>query len=122
MKNRTKRYITLIEMMIVMFLIAMITGVVAYNYTSSLERGKAFKTEAGIEKLKTALALEVANGREFQGNLKDFLIDSPLVKNIDELSKDGWGEEYQVTPPADGESEFTISSKNLEAYKRKSRK
>ena len=31
-KSLKKRYITLIEIMIVMFLIALITGVIAYNY------------------------------------------------------------------------------------------
>ena len=58
MKCMKKRYITLVEMMIVMFLIAMITGVIAYNYTGSLEEGKAFKTKAGIQKIETILALE----------------------------------------------------------------
>lgn len=38
-----------------MFLIAMITGVIAYNYTGSLEEGKAFKTKAGIEKFIQSL-------------------------------------------------------------------
>ena len=32
---KKRRFITLVEMMIVMFLIAMITGVIAYNYTGN---------------------------------------------------------------------------------------
>ena len=46
-----RHFVTLIEMMIVMFLIMLITGVIAYNYRGSLDEGKAFKTRAGIEKV-----------------------------------------------------------------------
>ena len=47
--------------MIVMFLIALITGVIAYNYRGTLEEGKAFKTKAAMEKIETILSLEIAN-------------------------------------------------------------
>lgn len=96
-----KRFITLVEMMIVMFLIAMITGVIAYNYTGSLEEGKAFKTKAGIEKIHTVLDLYLATHPEDTGQIeskwKDILGHSQLVKNSRELEKDGWGNEYQVS-------------------------
>ena len=63
MKKIKRRYITLIEIMIVMFLIALITGVVAYNYRGSLDEGKAFKTRAAIDKLETILNLKVSENR-----------------------------------------------------------
>ncbi len=52
MKQYKRRYITLIEIMIVMFLIALITGVLAYNYRGSLDEGKAFKTKTGLAMLR----------------------------------------------------------------------
>ena len=52
--------------MIVMFLIALITGVIAYNYRGTLEEGKAFKTKAAMEKLETILSLEIANHPEVE--------------------------------------------------------
>ncbi|KIC70836.1 type II secretion system protein [Candidatus Protochlamydia amoebophila] len=106
-----KHFVTLVEMMIVMFLIAMITGVIAYNYTGSLDEGKAFKTKAGIEKIHTVLDLHFAMHPEEKENVamdwKKILSDSPLVKNSRDLEKDGWGVEYTVTTKENGEIEIT---------------
>jgi type II secretory pathway pseudopilin PulG len=98
---RKKNYITLIEMMIVMFLIALITGVIAYNYRGSLDEGKAFKTKAGTEKLETILNLKVSENPslldDIESSWRDIVRNSPLVQNPDALIKDGWGRDYQVT-------------------------
>lgn len=120
-KNQ-KRFITLVEMMIVMFLIAMITGVIAYNYTGSLEEGKAFKTRAGIEKIKTILALESAN--DDIENVKDswekIVKGSPLVQNSEELLKDGWGSRYIVTiEDKEGGKEIVVTSEKYDSYMKK---
>lgn len=119
MKNhknkKRRRFITLIEIMIVMFLIALITGVVAYNYTGTLEKGKAFKTHAGIEKLQTILSLAKAENPNF--DLRDWkktIQESPLVKNADNLMKDGWGNVYKVDYDKNGEIEVT--SEKYETY------
>lgn len=117
-----KRYVTLVEMMIVMFLIAMIIGVIAYNYTGSLDEGKAFKTKAGIDKIHTVLDLYLATHPEERDNIdtewKNILRRSQLVKNADDLSKDGWGDDYQVsTRGQDGEIE--IISKKYNEYQAK---
>ncbi len=113
-----RRFITLIEMMIVMFLIAMITGVIAYNYTGSLEEGKAFKTKAGIEKIHTILDLHLATHPEerdsIESSWKGIVENSPLVKNAKDLQKDGWGGEYQVGKDQNGDIE--IKSPKYEAY------
>ncbi len=99
-KNVKKRFVTLIEMMIVMFLIALITGVVAYNYQGSLDEGKVFKTKAAIAKIETILELEIANDDTKKENIsttwKDLINKSPLVKDRNALIKDGWGVEYEV--------------------------
>lgn len=113
-----KRFITLVEMMIVMFLIAMITGVIAYNYTGSLEEGKAFKTKAGIEKIHTVLDLYLATHPEDRDNIdtrwKEIVANSQLVKSPGELIKDGWGYEYQVSKDQQGDIE--IKSSKYDAY------
>lgn len=95
-----KRCITLIEIMIVMFLIALITGVIAYNYRGSLEEGKAFKTKAGIEKLETILNLRAASSGDPDDvvhNWRDVVKNDPLVKDANAMIKDGWGYDYEVT-------------------------
>lgn len=98
-KKLNKRFVTLIEMMIVMFLIALITGVIAYNYRGSLDEGKAFKTKAGIEKLETILNLEASRNPDLYENLdrwQEFIKASPLVSNVQSLTTDGWGAPYRV--------------------------
>jgi type II secretory pathway pseudopilin PulG len=119
MKIVKRRFVTLIEMMIVMFLIALITGVVAYNYRGSLDEGKAFKTKAAIERLETILNLEAAQHPSFMQNTsawQEVVRRSPLVQNVDALLKDGWGEDYEVTSdPSNGTIE--VRSKKYEDYR-----
>lgn len=113
-----KRFITLVEMMIVMFLIAMITGVIAYNYTGSLEEGKAFKTKNGMDKIHTVIDLYLASHPEEREHIdtkwKEIVENSPLVKNGRELTKDGWGADYQVGRDQHGDLE--IKSEKYNAY------
>lgn len=119
MFKKIKRQITLIEIMIVMFLIAMIIGVVAYNYQGSLEEGKAFKTKTSIEKIKTILTLAISDNAEYESNLesnwKKIIQDSPLIQNSKEMIKDGWGQEYQVRFL---EGRVQVTSRKFEDYKR----
>lgn len=100
MKKVKKRYITLIEIMIVMFLIALITGVLAYNYRGSLEEGKAFKTREAMQRLDNYLNLAIAQDPslldDISENWKAVIERSPLVANPKNLEVDGWGYEYKV--------------------------
>lgn len=110
-------------MMIVMFLIALILGVIAYNYQGSLEKGKAFKTEIAIEKIQTILDLKAAEKPETLDSIpdkwRDYVKDSPLVKDPDSIIKDGWGGDYSVTVE---NGVIKVSSKNLDNYKAGNRK
>lgn len=116
LKNKKRRFITLIEMMIVMFLIALITGVIAYNVKGSLDQGKVFKTKVGIEKVETILNLAVANDPELGGSISDnwkaIIKTSPLVQNPDSLIKDGWGNDYRVGYDENGKITVTSDAYN----------
>lgn len=113
-----RRCITLIEIIIVMFLIATITGVIAYNYRGSMEEGKAFKTKAGIEKLQTILSLKAAEEEDFQiDTWKTVVSESPLVHNPEALVKDGWGKDFTVTMSDEGE--ILIHSEKYRDYLRR---
>ena len=117
----TRRLITLIEIMIVMFLIAMITGILAYNTQGSLEEGKIFKTKVGMERIETILNLAVSQNPELlddiSGRWKDIIKKSPLVQNANDLEKDGWGIDYKVDK--DNEGNITVTSEGLRAYEQK---
>lgn len=113
-----KRAITLIEVMIVMFLIALIAGVVAYNYRGSLDSGKAFTTEQNMNKLRNLIDLEAAKSnispRNIASDWKDLLRKSPLIKNMD-VAKDGWGEEFKLEYN-DQKKDYQIKSERYEAF------
>lgn len=117
-----RRHVTLIEMMIVMFLIAMIIGVVAYNYQGTLEEGKAFKTKAAKEKLETILTLAISENPSLRDDIeakwKEVVKSSPLVHNPNELMKDGWGEDYEVKIVDD---RLRVTSKHYNQYVEKNR-
>lgn len=116
-----RRFITLIEMMIVMFLIAMITGVVAYNYRGSLETGKAFKTKTGADRLENALSLILAEDPEADlSTWQNLIKHSPLVNNPADLIKDGWGETYQVSWNEE-KNRIEVHSRRYEEYQKKNK-
>lgn len=99
--KRKRRFLTLIEMMIVMFIIATITGVLGYRYAGSLDEAKAFKTKTAIERLATTLNLKAAENPDFMGNIQsewqNAVTNSPLVSNPRDLLRDGWGKEFDVS-------------------------
>ncbi|MEX1013123.1 MAG: type II secretion system protein [Waddliaceae bacterium] len=115
-----KRFITLIEIVIVMFLIALITGVVAYNYSGTLEKGKEFKTKAGIEKLEAILNLAIAEDPELIENISanwtNIVNGSVLVQNPSALETDGWGKRFVVT---EENGRIKVTSESIERYGRK---
>lgn len=114
MKKR-RRNITLIEIMIVMFLIAMIIGVVAYNYQGSLDEGKAFKTKTTIEKAEMVLTMAQAEQpmADVVTHWQDCIRSSPLVQNPSSLFVDGWGLPLQV---AEVEGKIVVSSERYKQY------
>ncbi len=118
MHKLKRRCVTLIEMMIVMFLIALIIGAVAYKYQGSLEEGKAFKTKVGMEKLSTILTLIASNDPSFDIDKWDEYVQrSPLVSNANDLIYDGWGKKYSHRLTDKGEIE--IYSERYTDYLRK---
>jgi prepilin-type N-terminal cleavage/methylation domain-containing protein len=117
MKKNKKRAITLIEMMVVILIIGLISGVLAYNFKGSLDEGKRFKTEQGIEQVKNILMLEVAQGQDIEyvkDNWSEIIDISPLAGKPSELKKDGWNELYQVEID---NNDIVVTSKKYEQWK-----
>lgn len=118
MKIIQKRQLTLIEIMIVMFLIMMILGVVAVNYRGALDQGKAFKSKVGTEQIQQILEFAIAQDPSLAQNVssdwESIVASDPLVKNPASLTRDGWGEPYQVS--IDGNGAVTVSSRKLDEF------
>lgn len=122
-KKYQRRFITLIEIMIVMILIALITGVLAVNFRGSLDEGKVFKTKAGIEKLEAILNLAVAKDPSLIERIQDKEVwqsvvrKSPLVQNPNDVLKDGWGGDYEVD--VDDDKRIHVKSDAYDQYLKK---
>lgn len=100
---KKKRPVTLLEIMIVIFLIGMIASVIGVNMKGSLEEGKYFKTEQAMEQIRDVVLLEVAkNNLSLKevieaGKVPKILNESELIKSSKDILKDGWGEPFEIT-------------------------
>lgn len=120
MKRRKKYAMTLLEIMIVIFLIGLISSVVGYNMKGSLDKGRAFKSKEGAKQIRDLLRLEIANGRpvaEVCSNAETLLNVSGMVKNASKMMKDGWGLPYEITPL--GEDDIKVASPGLIKFEEK---
>lgn len=118
-----KRTLTLLEIMIVIFLITLITGAIGYNMKGTLDKGRAFRTEQGIEQLKDLLYICLAEGEkveEIQKNPGEIIKKYGFAKNPKKILEDGWGDNYQISYDSSKKT-FSVKSDNLKNYKTRTR-
>jgi len=111
-----KRALTLIEIMIVIFLITLITGAIGYNMKGSMDKGRKFRTEQAISQVHDLLLLCLEDNQQVDAatvasNAQFYISRSGLAKDPVKLLKDGWGEALEIK--AVGKSDFKITSKNM---------
>ncbi len=121
---KKKRSVTLIEIMIVIMLIGLIGGALAFNMRGSMDQGRAFKTEQNQMRVHDILMLEAAKGDDLDTVVKNWesrVTSSPLAsqKNNDILF-DGWKKKFLVSIVDD--DEILVKSQKLESYKQKHEK
>ncbi len=110
-----KRALTLIEVMIVIFLITLITGAIGYNMKGSMDKGRKFKTLQAKEQLHDLLLICLDEGRDadqLAARPERYLRESGLAKDPANLVKDGWGAPFVITV-LPGKKDFRIISVNL---------
>ena len=115
---RKKRYMSLLEIMIVILLIGVITSVVGFNVKGSLEKGKVFKTEQAIVQIKDLLLLKVAGGATIEqvvASPVEYLRRSGVPKEPSKFILDGWGETLKVEATYSN-TDIKVSSNKLNNY------
>lgn len=115
--KKVKKTFTLLEIMIVIFLIGLIGSVIGYNMKGSLDEGKAFKTKQARIRIKELLDLEIARGADPQTVIEkpgSFLRAAGVVKDAQKMLYDGWGEKFIIDLDQDGG--VRVYSKKYDTY------
>src|SRR5271169_624785 len=99
--KRKKRALTLLEIMIVIFLITLITGTIGYSMRGTLDKGRAFRTKQGMEQLHDLLLIclaetEKGTAEDIAKNPLVYLKELGLAKDPENLVKDGWKQDFEI--------------------------
>jgi general secretion pathway protein G len=97
---KKKRALTLIEIMVVLFIITIVTSVIGVNMKGTMKEGKAFKSEKGSKQIYDILSLEIAKNPELiplmMENPETILKNSGIVTDAKKSLVDGWGEPFAL--------------------------
>ncbi len=112
--KQKKRPMTLLEIMVVIFIIGIVGTVIGVNMRGSLEQGKAFKSEKGSKQVYEILNLEIAKGNIEPSDITtkkavQFIRDSGLAPDSRKLLEDGWSKPYRILVKEDGTDVRVIS-------------
>lgn len=110
---------SLLEIMIVIFLITLVTGAIGYNMKGALDKGKVFRSKQGKEQLHDLLLVCLDEGNEgakIASKPKKYLKESGIAKNPEKLVVDGWGKPFLIRFE---DEDFIIESENLQKHEAK---
>lgn len=112
MEMKKKRALTLIEIMVVLFIITIVTSVIGVNMKGTMKEGKAFKSEKGSKQVYDILSLEMAKNAEITQSILEHpdvvLKNSGIISDSKKILQDGWGESFIIKfNEADGEMKVT---------------
>ncbi len=116
-KKKKKQAITLIEVMIVILLIGLIGGALAFNMRGSMDKGRQFKSDQAAVRIKDILELELAEGKSEESLKKEWqgIIEKHPLGNK-KLLTDGWNQPFEIVFNGDGivtvKSPHTSTEKN----------
>lgn len=112
---KKKRALTLIEIMVVLFIITIVTSVIGVNMKGTMKEGKAFKSEKGSKQIYDILSLEIAKNPDILTQMVEnpemVLKNSGIVSDAKKSLVDGWGEPF-VLKFIEEEQDLKVTSKN----------
>ena len=118
--QKRKQAITLIEMMVVITLIGIVGGALAFNMRGSIHKGKVFQSEQTCAKVYDILMMEYASGgaslKDILAQKEQILEEAAWCKEGKKLLKDAWGEDLVVKLNEQGD-DLVIFSKRAKASK-----
>lgn len=98
--KKKKRSMTLMEVMVVITLIGIVGGALAFNMRGSIQKGKIFQSEQNCERVYEALMMEYATSglslQEIIEKKEEILTSRAWCKDGKKLLKDAWGNDLIV--------------------------
>lgn len=101
--KKKRRCVTMVEMLIVIALIGIIGGALAYNLGGGLRKGQEFRTEQGKKRLKNILYYEIYERMRDPAVVAESWIEyvegSSLRDRsmpLEDIITDAYGQEYEV--------------------------
>ncbi len=116
---KQKKALTLLEIIIVIFLITLITGSIGYSMKGTLDKGRVFRTEQAIEQLRDLFLMCLAEGESGERIVQDpagMIRKYGLAKNPEKIIEDGWGDKFKIVLTRN-KSDFRITSDKLNNYR-----
>ncbi len=116
--RRGRRALTLIEVMVVLFLITLVISVLTYSMRGSMDKGRAFKTEQRKRQISQMLMMSDADlgSGDVTPQVADALRRTGLVSKPADFLLDGWGNPMSVEY-TDGR--YKVTSAKYAEYMRK---
>ncbi len=122
MKKKRKHSITLIEIMIVIFLIGIISSALAFNMRGSVDQGKIFQSEQKSARIYDILMMEYAQSNmdleDIVESYEEIVKKSPLMKNDKNFLFDAWGDKLIVKLNKD-KDDIIVFSEKVSKYQKK---
>jgi general secretion pathway protein G len=120
MVRKSRRSLTLIEVMIVLFLIGMVISVLTYSMKGSMDEGKCFKARQRALQIEQLLMMVAAQTNEsLEAVASDpaaYLERTGMVKKGTEFMTDPWGKPMLVSVE---DNQIIVKSSEYETLMRK---
>jgi len=110
LRRRNAKAFTLVEIMVVVVIIGMLAGIVSVNVMSRLKKARVTTAKTQISQFESAIESFHMDTGQYPSDTDGLLalIDPPpgigadpegYLKNVNEIPKDPWGNEYQYVYP-----------------------
>jgi general secretion pathway protein G len=107
---RSEKGFTLVELMIVIIILAVLTGIAVPSYMALRNRARESATESEMKNLATSLELYQADNEDYPTTAEGLAACSPYMNPIPTL--DAWGTGYTYTSDS---TTYTLDSNGADA-------
>lgn len=113
----TRAGFTLLELMVVVVILGILLGVVAYNVQGKDDKAKVVAARMSIKGIENAIEMYKLDVGHYPDKIDDLIVQPTTVKNWSgpylrdkKIPRDPWGKEILYIKPGEGGREFDVYS------------